>query len=241
MGLGPVRFAFLLAACAWLGCASAPPPPTVPKAPLAPESPRQREPEPGTALDAESAARARVVETARSMVGVPYRYGGGTPSGFDCSGLVRYSFERGGFPGLPHNSRGQYASTQRIPLAELRPGDLLFFTFRGRNVSHVGSTSETASSCTPPRPRAASSACASTIRTGASRSSSPGGCAGPPTSGTREPSRRGQSSAGAAGAELAGLPASAFPSVSLRSTRPDSSTTLTVHGPICPGRKRLEE
>ena len=72
------------------------------------------------------------------MVGVPYRYGGGTPDGFDCSGLVRYSFERGGFPVLPRNSSDQYATTQRIRLDQLAPGDLLFFTFRGRNVSHVG-------------------------------------------------------------------------------------------------------
>jgi cell wall-associated NlpC family hydrolase len=68
---------------------------------------------------------------------VPYRYGGGSPDGFDCSGLVRYSYERGGVE-LPHSSRAQYATTQRIPLDQLEPGDLLFFTFRGRNVSHVG-------------------------------------------------------------------------------------------------------
>ena len=138
MGLASVRFSLLLASCAWLACASQPPVLTVPKAPLAPEAPRQREPEPGTTLDAEQLARARVVQTAESMIGVPYRYGGGTPAGFDCSGLVRYSFERGGFPDLPHSSRAQYATTQRIGLDELEPGDLLFFTFRGRNVSHVG-------------------------------------------------------------------------------------------------------
>ncbi len=103
-----------------------------------PEAPPRREPEPGSVLDAEQSARARVVRPAESMIGVPYRYGGGSPDGFDCSGLVRYSYRRGGFPELPRNSRAQYASTQRIPLDELEPGDLLFFTFRGRNVSHVG-------------------------------------------------------------------------------------------------------
>jgi cell wall-associated NlpC family hydrolase len=142
-----MRLAFLLASCAWLGCASVPPRAPAPRAPLTPESPRSREPEPGTSLDAESlarvvdpesAARARVVAAAESMIGVPYRYGGGSPDGFDCSGLVRYSYERGGFPELPHSSSQQYATTQRIALDELEPGDLLFFTFRGRNVSHVG-------------------------------------------------------------------------------------------------------
>ena len=103
---------------------------------------RTQEPAPSaperTRLDAESTARARVVETAKSMIGVRYRYGGSTPDGFDCSGLVRFSYERGGFPELPRSSRAQFAGTQRIGLDELVPGDLLFFRFRGRDVSHVG-------------------------------------------------------------------------------------------------------
>lgn len=137
MGLA-LRFACLLAACAWLACASTSPLPAVPKAPLLPEVPRSREPDPGTTLDAEQTARARVVQAAQSMIGVPYRHGGGTPDGFDCSGLVRYSYELGGFPELPRSSHAQYASTQRIEVDDLAPGDLLFFAFRGRNVSHVG-------------------------------------------------------------------------------------------------------
>jgi murein DD-endopeptidase len=136
MGLAFVRCALLLAACAWLGCASAPPAPA-PKAPLIPEAPQRKDKEPGSELDAESAARERVVQTATSMIGVPYRYGGGTPAGVDCSGLVRYSYDRSGFAELPRSSRAQYASTQRIRLEELLPGDLLFFTFGERSVSHV--------------------------------------------------------------------------------------------------------
>src|SRR5262245_33011538 len=134
MALRSVRIALALGLCVWVGCASAPPPAPEPRATVEPAHPAPPPREPAPSLDPESAARARVVETARSMVGVPYRYGGNTPSGFDCSGLVLYSYERGGFPGLPHNSRAQYAGTERISLADLRPGDLLFFKFRGRQI-----------------------------------------------------------------------------------------------------------
>lgn len=70
------------------------------------------------------------------MLGVPYRYGGSTPKGFDCSGLVIYSYAKAGRPGLPHSARVLARVASPVPLQELQPGDLLFFDLRKRQ--HVG-------------------------------------------------------------------------------------------------------
>ena len=75
------------------------------------------------------------VTKALGMVGKPYRYGAKGPDSFDCSGLVWYSFKHAGIT-VPRTSAQQYAATQRVSLADARPGDLLFFGSR-RDVSHV--------------------------------------------------------------------------------------------------------
>jgi cell wall-associated NlpC family hydrolase len=79
-----------------------------------------------------------VVTTATAMVGAPYRYGGASPQGFDCSGLVVYSYASAGVEGLPRSTRELMKHTDRVPLAELEPGDLLFFEVGRGKVSHVG-------------------------------------------------------------------------------------------------------
>jgi len=71
------------------------------------------------------------------MVGKPYRYGGSSPSGFDCSGLVQYSFKQAGVT-LPHNTVKQRSASRQVKVAELRRGDLLFFDQEGKKNSHVG-------------------------------------------------------------------------------------------------------
>jgi murein DD-endopeptidase len=81
------------------------------------------------------AARQEVVDTATSMIGIPYRYGGSTPKGFDCSGLVQYSYSAAGMS-VPRTSGEQYSAAQPIGLADAEPGDLLFFNF-DRRISHV--------------------------------------------------------------------------------------------------------
>ena len=70
------------------------------------------------------------------MVGKPYRYGGSSPAGFDCSGLVLYSYKQAGLA-LPHNTDRQRTSSRAIKVAELRPGDLLFFNQEGKKYGHV--------------------------------------------------------------------------------------------------------
>jgi cell wall-associated NlpC family hydrolase len=76
---------------------------------------------------------------ARSMVGTSYHYGGSTPSsGFDCSGLVVYSFGRAGRPGLPHSVARLDDLARPISIDQLEAGDLLFFRLQGRKYSHVG-------------------------------------------------------------------------------------------------------
>lgn len=75
-----------------------------------------------------------VMQAAGSMLGQPYRWGGASPGGFDCSGLVRWSFATGGRD-LPHSSRAQRAATTAIPADQAAPGDLVFF---GSPVYHVG-------------------------------------------------------------------------------------------------------
>jgi murein DD-endopeptidase len=74
---------------------------------------------------------------AAKMVGKPYKYGGSSPAGFDCSGLVQYSFRQAGVT-LPHNTVKQRSASRLVKVAELRRGDLLFFDQEGKKNSHVG-------------------------------------------------------------------------------------------------------
>jgi murein DD-endopeptidase len=71
------------------------------------------------------------------MIDRPYRYRGDTPKGFDCSGLVRYSYLRAGM-NLPHGTRALLKVTRSIDLRDARKGDLVFFDQSGKKYSHVG-------------------------------------------------------------------------------------------------------
>jgi cell wall-associated NlpC family hydrolase len=76
----------------------------------------------------------RAVSFAVEAVGVPYRWGGESPStGFDCSGLVRWAYGRVGID-LPHNSYALYDEGRRVREAGMEPGDILFF----EGLGHVG-------------------------------------------------------------------------------------------------------
>jgi murein DD-endopeptidase len=71
------------------------------------------------------------------MVGKPYRYGGSTPAGFDCSGLVQFSYRQAGVT-LPRSTEEQRSASRPVKLANLRRGDLLFFNQEGKKYGHLG-------------------------------------------------------------------------------------------------------
>lgn len=80
---------------------------------------------------------ARATDYALTTVGTPYHYGGNSPSrGFDCSGLVQYSYARAGAR-VPRTTAGLYRQSRTISSNELRRGDLLFFDQEGKKSSHV--------------------------------------------------------------------------------------------------------
>ncbi|MBI3897065.1 MAG: C40 family peptidase [Gammaproteobacteria bacterium] len=86
----------------------------------------------------DAGAGARAVEYALKLQGTPYRYGGNSPRrGFDCSGLVQYSYSRVGLH-LPRSTDEQWAHSRPVDDDDLRPGDLLFFDQDGKTNSHVG-------------------------------------------------------------------------------------------------------
>ncbi|PMR77357.1 C40 family peptidase [Billgrantia endophytica] len=81
-----------------------------------------------------SIERALILATAEGALGTPYRFGGNTPEGLDCSGLVELSYRAAGIP-VPRTADDQF---RELPEArQARPGDLLFFGDR-RKATHVG-------------------------------------------------------------------------------------------------------
>jgi cell wall-associated NlpC family hydrolase len=94
----------------------------------------------GTGIPAPSDAAAQAVAVARSVLGRPYRWGATGPGSFDCSGLLQWSYRYAGVS-IPRVSRDQWRAGPPVPLAELAPGDLLFWaedTSDPRSIYHVG-------------------------------------------------------------------------------------------------------
>jgi cell wall-associated NlpC family hydrolase len=86
---------------------------------------------------ADPASADRAALYALKMVGKPYKYGGSSPAGFDCSGLVQYSYKQAGVK-LPRETGDQLRASTPLQGSHLRRGDLLFFDQEGRKKSHVG-------------------------------------------------------------------------------------------------------
>jgi len=114
------RLAILLTMIALLaGCASSP------------EIPQQ------TTVRANNEVASKAIVYAKEMLGKPYKYAGDTPEGFDCSGLVKYSYGRAGIS-MPRDTQTQRRMSVLVSMRGLREGDLLFFDQEGKKTSHVG-------------------------------------------------------------------------------------------------------
>lgn len=82
----------------------------------------------------EKTAGEKIVETAMKYLGVPYVWGGTSPSGFDCSGLVQYVYAENGYS-IPRVTYSQQAVATPVSFSNLQPGDLVFW---GGSAYHVG-------------------------------------------------------------------------------------------------------
>lgn len=84
-----------------------------------------------------STVGARLAAIARQYEGTPYRWGGTSPGGFDCSGFTQYVFNRLGID-LPHSASEQASLGTHVDKGDLLPGDLVFFHTYAPGISHVG-------------------------------------------------------------------------------------------------------
>ena len=107
-----------------IGCASRPPPDF--SSLLSPNETRRLTPDQGS-----------VIEMARSLLGTPYRFGGMTPEGFDCSGLINYVYRKAAGLTLPRNSHRIARAGRAVLVDELRPADILHFKIERQRSLHV--------------------------------------------------------------------------------------------------------
>lgn len=94
---------------------------------------------PRPAVQAPQSGRVQtVMRRALALLGTPYRWGGTSTNGFDCSGLVGYVFKTALGIELPRISREMATSGEQVERTALSAGDLVFFSRRGNRVDHVG-------------------------------------------------------------------------------------------------------
>lgn len=75
-----------------------------------------------------------IIDVTAKQIGVPYVWGGTTPNGFDCSGLMQYSFGKAGIY-IPRVARDQQKISRKISFEELEPGDLVFWNYPATHVA----------------------------------------------------------------------------------------------------------
>ncbi|CAI1616736.1 C40 family peptidase [Serratia marcescens] len=109
--------------------------------PSASTSPKLRSRTKKTSPILHSSPRARVIHTLLAQLGKPYLWGGDSPhTGFDCSGLVYYTWHKNFNVRLPRTAHEMYTMPQArpVPLHQLAPGDMVFFAMHGEKIDHVG-------------------------------------------------------------------------------------------------------
>jgi cell wall-associated NlpC family hydrolase len=74
----------------------------------------------------------------QTWLGVPYKYGGNDKNGIDCSGLVCQLFKKVYQKSLPRTAKAQHEYCKKIHLHQIKEGDLIFFNFDEKGISHVG-------------------------------------------------------------------------------------------------------
>ena len=82
-------------------------------------------------------AREDLIDYAKSFLGTRYVWGGASPSGFDCSGFTMYVYAHFGYR-MSHGASDQLYAFTRVSTAERLAGDLVFFSYGGGDISHVG-------------------------------------------------------------------------------------------------------
>ena len=117
-------------------------PATTTKAPTTTKTPTTTTSTPSTpastpAAPAPSGGAAAVIAFARAQLGEPYVWAGAGPDVWDCSGLTMMAWRQAGVS-LSHYTGSQWAETARVSIANLQPGDLVFFGTSGPNSHHVG-------------------------------------------------------------------------------------------------------
>ncbi|MBA2445558.1 MAG: C40 family peptidase [Nocardioidaceae bacterium] len=93
--------------------------------------------QPGDRLEGTAAERGAARDYARQFLGVGYLWGGLSRWGFDCSGLVHYSYRKAGFV-IPRDASAQHAAFKPVPSGDEEAGDLYFFASDNGRVTHVG-------------------------------------------------------------------------------------------------------
>ena len=78
-----------------------------------------------------------VLTYAHTFTGVPYKFGGTTPEGFDCSGYIRHVFKKIGYD-MPRQADEQFRVGKKVEKSNLQPGDLVFFETYEPGISHSG-------------------------------------------------------------------------------------------------------
>jgi cell wall-associated NlpC family hydrolase len=87
-------------------------------------------------VDYDEETSAKIVATAKKLKGIPYRSGGSTPKGFDCSGYTSYVYKKAGIS-IPRTAREQSGKGTYIPISKVKPGDIVCWDKPGTS-HHVG-------------------------------------------------------------------------------------------------------